>query len=262
MNQRKSHSVKRMDSHLQNSPPNETVQSSRWSRKSTQILTRLVGWIPLSIGITLRNFAYRNVFRQLGKSVKIQPDVNFADVGCLELGDQVTISRGSCINTQGESRVVLGNHVFLDRDVRISCSSGNAQAELQNNVSLDRGVDIKVHGQGRTLIGKRTYIGPYVCLSGYGNITIGNDCLIASHTSLYAHNYNFEDPTKAIREQGYSHKGIVIGNNCWLGSGVRVLDGVTIEAGSIIGAGAVVTKNIPPNSIAVGTPAKVIISRV
>ena len=64
-----------------------------------------------------------------------------------------------------------------------------------------------------------------------------------------------------IREQGLTTKGIEIGDDCWLGYGVKVLDGVTIGQGSIVGAGAVVTKNLPPYSIAVGVPAKVIGSR-
>lgn len=56
-------------------------------------------------------------------------------------------------------------------------------------------------------------------------------------------------------------KGIVIEDDCWLGTGVKILDGVTIGKGSVIGAGAVVTKNIPSYSVAVGVPAKVISKR-
>jgi acetyltransferase-like isoleucine patch superfamily enzyme len=132
---------------------------------------------------------------------------------------------------------------------------------LANLVSLDRGVDLKAFEGSQLKIGEHTYIGPYTCISGYGKIEIGKDCRIASHSSLCAHNYNFTDPTQKIREQGFNFKGIRIEDDCWLGSGVRVVDGVTIGKGSIIGAGAVVTKDIPPYSIAVGVPAKVIDSR-
>ncbi|MBA2748254.1 MAG: acyltransferase, partial [Tatlockia sp.] len=58
-----------------------------------------------------------------------------------------------------------------------------------------------------------------------------------------------------------TRQGVVIEDNCWLGYGVKVLDGVTIGEGSVIGAGAVVTKDIPPYSVAVGVPAKVVRSR-
>lgn len=237
---------------------NNGEQPHRWSRKLTWGVVSLLGGLPLPPAMGLRNLAYKAIFIRIGSAVRIQPGVSFIDAGCVELGDRVTISRGSCLEARGENRILLNNRVFLDRDVRISCGSGRGVVNLQAGVRCDRGVDIKVHGKGQTIIGKRTYIGPYSCLSGYGDITIGDDCLIASHASLYAHNYNFRQPDRLIREQGYSHKGIVIENNCWLGSGARILDGVTIGRGSIVGAGAVVTKDIPPNSIAVGTPAKVI----
>ncbi|HEY9769853.1 MAG TPA: acyltransferase [Coleofasciculaceae cyanobacterium] len=103
---------------------------------------------------------------------------------------------------------------------------------------------------------------PYTCLSAYGKLNIGKNCLIASHTSIYAHNHNFSDHNKIIAEQGFNYKGITIEDNCWLGSGVRVLDGVTIGRDSVIGSGAVVTKDIPPYSVAVGVPAKVISTRL
>jgi acetyltransferase-like isoleucine patch superfamily enzyme len=60
------------------------------------------------------------------------------------------------------------------------------------------------------------------------------------------------------REHSISREGIEIQDNCWIGTGVRILDGVSIGSGSVIGAGSVVTKDIPSNSIAVGVPAKVI----
>ncbi len=75
---------------------------------------------------------------------------------------------------------------------------------------------------------------------------------------MYANSHNFSDPNIPINQQGLTCKGILIEDDCWLGTGVRVLDGVTIGRGSIVGAGAVVTKSLPPYSIAVGVPARVI----
>jgi acetyltransferase-like isoleucine patch superfamily enzyme len=98
-------------------------------------------------------------------------------------------------------------------------------------------------------------------MAGPGNITIGRDTMIASHTGIYANNHGFADLNVPIALQEVSAKGIEIGEDCWIGSGVRILDGVSIGRGSVIGAGAVVTKDIPPYSIAVGVPAKVIARR-
>jgi acetyltransferase-like isoleucine patch superfamily enzyme len=117
-------------------------------------------------------------------------------------------------------------------------------------VCFDQGVDINTAGEDCTIeIGDGSYLGPYVCMAGPGNIKIGKNCLIALQSGLYANNH---------RAYGLSREGIEIEDNCWLGTGVKILDGVKIGHGSVIGAGSVVTKDIPPSSIAVGIPAKVI----
>jgi acetyltransferase-like isoleucine patch superfamily enzyme len=59
-------------------------------------------------------------------------------------------------------------------------------------------------------------------------------------------------------DQGITAQGIVIEDNCWIGAGAIVLDGVTIGRGACVGAGSVVTKSVPPHSLAVGSPARVI----
>ncbi|MBP5971897.1 acyltransferase [Brasilonema sp. CT11] len=204
------------------------------------ILTGLLGGIPTPIGKVLRNIVYRTIFGRVGKSVYIQPNVRFIGTRTIEIGDNVRIYSGTYLSNKG-------NKICLE-----------------SNVSIDRGVDIRAYGghqDGHIHIGEHTYIGPYVCMAGPGFIKIGKDCMIASHSSLYANNHIFADPNRRFREQGLSVKGIVIEDDCWLGSGVRVLDGVTIGRGSIIGAGSVVTKDIPPLSVAVGVPAQVIKKR-
>jgi acetyltransferase-like isoleucine patch superfamily enzyme len=203
------------------------------------ILTGILGIVPTPIGKLLRNFFYRSIFSRVGKSVCIQPNVRFIGTATIEIGNDVRIYSGSYISNQG-------NKICLE-----------------NNVSIDHGVDIRAYDRegGHITIGEHTYIGPYVCMAGPGFIKIGKDCMIASHSSLYANNHIFADPERPFREQGVSSKGIVIGDDCWLGTGVKVLDKVTIGKGCIIGAGSVVTKDIPPYSVAVGVPARVIKSR-
>lgn len=235
--------------------------NSRLSREKTLAVTTLLGWVPLPAGSVLRNLLYSTIFQRIGRSVRIHPYVEFTDASCIEIGDEVTIGFGVCIDARQGNEVHLENRVYLDRNVRISCIGKAGNVFLGEQVRLDRGVDLKVHKGGQLRIGDRTYIGPYSCLSGYGSIQIGKDCLIASHTSIYAHNYNFSDATRNIGEQGFAYHGIIIEDNCWIGSGARILDGVTIGQGSVIGAGAVVTKDIPPYAIAVGVPAKVIAKR-
>ena len=232
------------------------------SECKTAILTILLGWIPLLPGIGLRYLFYPLIFKQMGRSVRIYPNVMLKDGQNIAIGFGVVLHRGVEIDIDAGNELKIGDRVNLNRDVGISCTEQKNKIELDNVVSLDRGVELRAHGGGQIYIGERTYIGPYTCISGYGKIAIGKDCLIASHASIYAHNYKFSDPNKTIKEQGFISKGITIEDDCWLGSGVRVVDGVTIGQCSVIGAGAVVTKNIPPYSIAVGVPAKVVSTRL
>ncbi|MDM9382282.1 acyltransferase [Chlorogloeopsis sp. ULAP01] len=205
-----------------------------WFPYKESIAQLLVGSIPLKVGVLLRRILYRHIFAQFGNSVTVQTNAEFIHTFAIALGDNVKISR----------------------DVRLDCGASNSKITIGNDTWLERGVDIKALG-GSIEIDESTYIGPYICIAGPGQIKIGKNCLIASHSAIYANCHNFTDPTIRIQFQGISHKGIVIEDDCWIGIGVRILDGITIGQGSVIGAGAVVTKDIPPYSIAVGVPARV-----
>lgn len=213
---------------------------SRLSYWKENLLVTFIGWIPLAPGRALRKLFYPYILGSLGKSVQIEPGVEFVNADCVEIGKGVKI----------------------DRYVRLRNVGRDSKISVGNWVRLNRAVDIKLHsgGNGYIEIGDYASLGPYTCLTGR-QIKIGKYCLIAPHVGIFANNHVFTDPDRPIVEQGHTYKGIVIEDDCWLGSGVKVVDGVTIGRGSIIGAGAVVNKDIPPYSIAVGVPAKVIGSR-
>jgi acetyltransferase-like isoleucine patch superfamily enzyme len=103
-------------------------------------------------------------------------------------------------------------------------------------------------------IGSRSHIwaGPSV-----GRITIGDDVLIGPDVMITAASYRFDDGSP-VTSQVMDEGDINIGNDVWLGAKVVVLPGVTIGVGAIVGASAVVTKNIPDFAIAVGIPARVV----
>jgi acetyltransferase-like isoleucine patch superfamily enzyme len=118
--------------------------------------------------------------------------------------------------------------------------------------------------QGNITIGDHSSVQANTILVGYGEhgkITIGNYVRIAPQVMMIAANHVFADPEKPIHAQGLEAKPIVIEDDCWIAGRVNIMAGVTIGKGSVIGAGAVVTKDVPPYSIAVGVPAKVIASR-
>lgn len=103
-------------------------------------------------------------------------------------------------------------------------------------------------------IGKNVFFNSNCSFQDRGGIIIGDGVFIGQNViiSTLNHGINLED-----RNTTYPSK-VIIGNNVWIGSGANILPGVSIGENSIIGAGSVVTKDIPANSIAVGVPAKVI----
>jgi len=113
---------------------------------------------------------------------------------------------------------------------------------------------------GEIEIGKRVSIGKYSILAGHGNIQIGDCTIIAGHCYISAANHII-DHDNIIRFQGETTKGINIGKNVWIGGNVSILDGVSIGDGCSIGSGAVVTKNLPSNTICFGNPCEVIKTR-
>lgn len=214
--------------------------TQKWMRFKEILVTTLVGGLPtVALGVVWRKMLYPTIFKRMGKSVFIQDGAEFIGTHNIEIGDRVHLFRG----------------------VRINGRDNNCRIKIGDRVAIERGVDIAAGENCQIEIGEDTFIGPYTCIGGPGKVKIGKKCLIAAQTGIVANNHTFADPLQYIRDQGVTQKGIEIGDDCWLGYGVKVLDGVTIGKGSVIGAGAVVTKDIPPYSIAVGVPAKAIANR-
>lgn len=131
---------------------------------------------------------------------------------------------------------------------------------IAEKTELLYGVILMTYG-GNITIGSNCSINPYTVLYGHGNLTIGNNVLIAGHCLIIPANHVFSNLEIPICKQGETRKGITIEDNVWIGSGCRILDGVTIGTGAIIAAGAVVNKNVLPNTIVGGVPAKLIKKR-
>lgn len=151
---------------------------------------------------------------------------------------------GKNLRTEGTVHVAHGYNVTLGDDVL-----------------LGKDVNLGAFKSGKLCVGSNTYIGRYTIILAYEHVHIGNDCLIAPGSHITDVNHGFSRTDVPMRTQEYTSKKVVIEDDVWFGAGVSVLPGVTIGRGSIIGARAVVSKDIPPYSIAVGVPARVIHSR-
>lgn len=155
----------------------------------------------------------------------------------MKLGDQVYLS------ALGSDGITFGDNVGIGAYSRVIVSTSLNQI----------GTHIR--------IGNNVGIGEFAYLGGAGGLEIGDDCIVGQYFSCHPENHNYSTQNIPIRMQGVNRKGINIGKNCWIGSKVTILDGVTIGDGCILAAGTVVTKSFPANSIIGGVPAKLLKSR-
>ena len=109
---------------------------------------------------------------------------------------------------------------------------------------------------GDVMIGDHTRVGLHNTI--IGPVIIGNHVNLAQGITVTALNHNFEDSNKRIDEQGVSTNQVVIEDDVWIGANAVILPGVTIGHHSVVAAGAVVTKDVPPHSLVAGVPAKII----
>jgi len=109
---------------------------------------------------------------------------------------------------------------------------------------------------GDVIIGDHTRVGLHNTI--IGPVRIGNHVNLAQGITVTALNHNFSDPERRIDEQGISTTPVTIGDDIWIGANAVILPGVSIGNHSVVAAGAVVTKDVPPRSLVAGVPARII----
>lgn len=160
---------------------------------------------------------------------------------CLQVGDDVTILDYGYMHCLSQQGVRIGDHTSIDRNLWLHC--GGTWQDYEH---------------GFFEIGDHSFIGCNGVMGAGGGIRIGNNVLIGQNVNIHSENHIYGDPARLIREQGVSYKGVVIEDDVWIGSKATILDGARIGQGAVVGAGSIVTKQIPPYAIAVGVPARVI----
>lgn len=153
----------------------------------------------------------------------------------------------------------LGTGVFVDDHVLIYQDAGGSFVELRERVHIFRQTIIQTGKGGTVTIGANSFLQPRCQLSAYqAPIRIGRGVQIAPNCAFYPYDHGIA-PGELISKQPLKTKGgILVEDDAWLGFGVIVLDGVRIGKGAVIGAGSVVTQDVPDGAIAVGVPARVV----
>lgn len=138
------------------------------------------------------------------------------------------------------------NELLFDRWERAKHLNFGENASIYNNSYV----------YGDVKVGHNTWIGPYTLLDGTGGLDIGDWCCISANVHIYTH--DTVDRFVSGGEEPTQYAPVNIENNCYIGPNSIIRRGVTIGHHAVIGASTFVNKDIPPFSIAVGTPVKII----
>ncbi|WP_288557289.1 acyltransferase [uncultured Lactobacillus sp.] len=118
-----------------------------------------------------------------------------------------------------------------------------------SKVTWRRNFSLVIGPKAYIKIGNNSFFNHECTLDATTGIEIGEGTLFGENVKVYDHNHRFNDLDKPIKEQGYSSEKIVIGNHCWIGSNAVILKGVHIGDNSVIGAGCIISTDVPKNTI-------------
>lgn len=208
------------------------------------IKTSYILRLCIKYGLMLIRGGYRTIgYPNIASNVFIGSHVKFYSKNQIKIGSQTKIRDYTKIDALSSEGVDIGDHCVIGENCRIECTGS-----LEH---IGKGVKI----------GNRTSFGTDCYFGAAGGIEIGDDVVAGQYIRFHSENHNYADVSKLIKDQGVTHRGIKIGNNCWIGAGAVFLDGASLGDGCVVGANAVVTKTFPPNSVIAGVPAKIVKKR-
>lgn len=214
-----------------------TVDKSLSNRDLFTILFERL--IQLIRGIIIRPF-----FKKTKGMIFIGNNTRIKHKHLISLGKSITIADNVQINALSINGIQIGNNVSILRNTIIECTGVIRQLgeglKIGNHVGIAQNCFIQVRGE----------------------VIIGDYVILAPYVKIFSENHNFNYTEIPIVLQGETRLPVTIENNVWLGANATILGGVKIGEGSIVAAGAVVNKDVPPFSIVAGVPAKVIKSRL
>lgn len=173
----------------------------------------------------------------------------------MRLGGEVAL--GARIEVKYPARIQLGAGCHIASNVFLRANTCDARGiRLGRQVSVHESVLLAAN-EGYIEIGDRSWLAPFCLVYGNGGVSIGNDVLIAPRVSINTVSHHAERTDVPINDQGTYCDPVRIDDDVWIGMHAVILQGVHIGRGAIIGAGAVVTRDVPPGALAVGVPARV-----
>lgn len=186
-------------------------------------------------GLLLKPFLNKSkglIFLGKGSTLRFKSKISF--------GRTIIIGENVIINALSKEGMRFGNNISIGDNTIMECTGVISQLgegiQIGDNVGFAQNCFIQVRGK----------------------VIIGNNVIFGPGSSVFSENHNFSNISVPINEQGVNRKGVIIKDGVWVGSGAKILDGVKVGAHSIIAAGAIVNKDVPPYAIVAGIPARVI----
>lgn len=209
-----------------------------WDSLSTfGVMARMGIWMLRGALVRWRFGTAKGLFL-IGKDVTIR-QASYIHVG------RNFIAQDHCeINGLSQKGLVFGDKVTI---------GSYAIIRPTNLYGGEAGVGLKV--------GNNSSIGPYAYIGCSGYIEIGDNVMMSPRVSIYSENHNFSETEIPMIEQGVTRSFVKIEDDCWIAANAVILAGVTVGKGSVVAAGSIVTKDVPPYSIVAGNPAKIIKNR-
>ncbi len=216
---------------------------SLWYLIKFELIMLFFSRVPGALGLLLRKWFYPTILGSVGRGVIFGRSITIRHGLKVNIGDNVTIDDFAALDAKGADNqgITIGDNTIISRNVVLSCKG----AHIAIGTGCTLGINSIVHA-----------------LQG-SSVNIGDDVLCGAFCYFIGSGPYVTDSLETpFKKQGMTPLGgITIHNNVWLGSNVQVLDGLTIETGSIIGSSAVVNKSIPEYSVFAGIPAKLIKKR-
>ena len=214
---------------------------SWWTLLKYEFVMMLCNARTGALGYLLRKIFYPLIFGSIGRNVTFGRNITIRHPHKIKIGDNCIIDENCVLDAKGEDPlgIMIGDNCVLSRNNILSCKGGHIKLGSGTNIAQNS----LVHSEIAVELGQNTLVASYVYFVGGGN-----------------HDFSRTD-IPIIQQPSLSRGGIWIEDNCWFGAGVIVLDGCKIGSDSVFAAGAVVNSDIPPFSIVVGMPARVLRNR-
>lgn len=196
-----------------------------------ELINTITNPFPGALGYILRKIFFPKLLKSCGKGVNWGRNISLRHPGKIEIGDRTAIDDNCMLDARGVNNGMfsIGSDVLIARSCLIQAKTDKGFVE----------------------IGDHCVLGDHCTLSSAGGIRLGSSVMIGGQCYIGGGRYCTDRSDVPMMKQNLFSEGPVeIAEDCWIGTGVRILDGVKIGRGSVIGAGAVVRENIPEFTIA------------